>query len=49
MDTTDEENEELLRETLKDARETLLEALGLTGISPFVQPEEPAETEEPVV
>ena len=49
METADEENEELLRETLKDARETLLEALGLTGISPFVQPEEPAETEAPIV
>ncbi|MEZ4508447.1 MAG: hypothetical protein R2912_01060 [Eubacteriales bacterium] len=49
METADEENEELLRETLKDARETLLEALGLTGISPLVQPDEPAETEEPAI
>ncbi len=49
METADEENEELLRETMKDARESLLEALYLTGISPFAQAEEPADTGEPVV
>ncbi|NLI54863.1 MAG: hypothetical protein GX417_11195 [Clostridiales bacterium] len=46
LETADEENEELLGETMKDARESLLEALYFTGISPFAQPEVPEETTE---